>query len=532
MQNTVVKGNGKCPILPWMVEFHSTADGKIMNNQLNAAFAENYLEHLSKLHEKSKVRRKRLTQFVVIIPPNVQIEDIEAFLIAGMTVAQIRLDYFTAKDAYYTIDLIKKVNEDFGKKIGRVYPLAIALDLSEPEIVTGKLQQPYKEIEMEKGQTTKVLANPEFANRVNKDYIYVNYENISNVVKPGDSLILGDNNIHMSALQIARDIVECIVDKAGKLVDNLSVKLPNIPIDVQKGVSKEKLVEISSECQVDMIFVGPGSIDLAKQILGPSVLVFVKVEYASTADDFDHIIDKADGILVDGDKLMMTSKQNVFLLEKSIIASCNKKAKPVVTSVNCNSITKAQVSDIANIVIDGTDALLLPPDAALLESICLICKSAEGAVYQKELFKNLCSLKKPPIEPIESICMAAVEASFKSNAAAIILITTSGRSAKLISRYRPRCPIIALTRLGRIAKQLMVYKGVIPIYYVQNSKDTFTQNIEKKMQLGMTFGKVNGYIKMGDAVVMVFGLKNYVGFRNCLEVVYASQFDTVPEEDV
>ncbi|KAJ3624123.1 hypothetical protein MTP99_017771 [Tenebrio molitor] len=531
MEHTIVQGVGKCPKLPWMIEFHSTADGKLLNNQLEAAYADNYLDHLSSLHEKSKVRRKRLTQFSVIIPPNISIEHIEEFLKAGMTVALIKLDYFTVQEVQDTIDLIRTVNEDFGKKIGRVYPLGIAVDISEREIVTGKLLKPFQEIELEKGQTTKVLANPEFANRVSKEYIYVNYENISNVVKPGDSLILGDDRIRMSALEVARDIINCIIEKAGLLVDNLSVKLPNVPVDMPKTESHEKIIEIGEKCDIDIIFVGPAKIELAKEIFGPTVLIFVKVEYASTVEIFDDIVKHADGILIDGEKLMVTSKENVFLLQKSIIAKCNKLGKPVVASINCHSITKSQVNDISNTVIDGADGLLLPPDPDLLESISLICKSAEGAIYQRQLYENLVSLKPPPIEPIISVAMAAVDASFKSNAAAIILLTTTGRSAKLISTYRPRCPIIALTRFGRIAKQLMIYKGVIPIFYVQKSEDTFAQNVEKKMQLGMTFGKINGYIRMGDAVVIVFGMKNNVGFRNCMEVVFASECDTIPDED-
>ncbi|XP_044253143.1 pyruvate kinase-like [Tribolium madens] len=530
-ETTIVQGVGKCPKLPWMVEFHTTADGKIFNNQLEAAFAPNLLEHLASLQEKSKVRRKRLTQFSVIIPPRISTEHIEEFLKAGMTVALIRIDYFTVEEIEETVAMIRNVVDKFGKKIGRIYPIAIGLDISEQEILTGKLLKPLKEIELQKGQTTKIVAKSEFANRVSKDYIYVNYENIADVVKPGDSVIIGDDNIRMSAIEVARDIINCIIEKAGLLTDNLSVKLPNVPVTLPKTKSHEKLTLIKEKCEIDIVFVGPGKIDMIKEVLGPSVLIIAKIEYASSVDFFETLVKKADGFIIDGEKLMVTSKERVFLVQKSVIANCNKLGKPVLASINCHSVTKSIVNDIANTVIDGIDGLLLPPDPDLIESVSLICKAAEGAVYQKQLFDDLVSLKPPPIEPIISISISAVEASFKSNAAAIILITTTGRSAKLISSFRPRCPVIALTRFGRIAKQLMIYKGVIPIFYVQNSGDTFKKNVEKMIQLGMTFGKINGYIRMGDAVVVVFGTRNNVGFKNCMEVVFASEYDTKPDED-
>ena len=530
MQTTMVQGNGECPKLPWMIEFHSTANGKILNNQLEAAYAVNFLEHLSTLNDRSKPKRKRLTQLAVVVPPKVSVDTLDAFLRAGMTVAVLRLDYFTVGELQEMIGLINDVNAEFGKKIGRVYPLAIALEVTDREIMTGKVLRPMTEIQLEKGQKTKVTGDKQFQNRVSGEYIYVNWDKISDVVKPGDNLILGPDKIRLSAYEIARDIINCIVDRAGILSDNLSVKIPNVPL-IPETESNDKLIKIHEKCDVDIIFVGPGKIQAAKEIFGPTILVFVKVEHVSAVDVFDDVLKQVDGVLINGEKLIMTSRENVFILQKSIVAKCNKQSKPVMSSIDCHSVTKSIVNDIANTVIDGVDSLLLPPDPDLLEAICLVCKSAESAVYQRQLFDDLVHLKPPPIEPVISVAMAAVDTSFKSNAAAIILLTTSGRSGKLISMFRPRCPIIALTRFGRIAKQLMLYKGVIPIFYVLKSGVSFDENMERNMQLGMTFGKVNGYIRAGDAVVIVFGTKGNVGFRNSMEVVFASEYDTRPENE-
>lgn len=531
MENSIVKGFGKCPKLPWMIEFHSTADGKIFNNQLKAAFADNYLEHLSSLNERSKGARKRLTQLLAVIPPHPSNELLEKLIMAGMTTAQFRMAYFTPEDLQNTINRLRTVNEEFGKKIGRIYPLAFALDIADPEIVTGKLSKSSREhAELEKGKTTKVTTNKEFSDRTSKDYIYVNYESLPEVVKPGDSLILG-NQINLSALSVARDIINCLVERAGVLTDNLCVNLPNIPVTLLSTESQNEFLKIGAEKGVDTVFVSPNVLKSARQILGQSITIIMKIENATALEQFERNIDGIDGVLIDAEKLMVTLNEKVFLAQKSIVAKCNKKGIPVMGVITCNSIGKAQVFDIANSVIDGLDGLLLPPDPDIIETTSSICKSAEGAIYQKQLFDNLSNLQPPPIEPIYSLSIAAVEASFKSHASAIILITTSGRSAKLISRYRPRCPIIALTRFGRIAKQLMLYKGVIPIFYVKSKEGEYDESLKDNMQLGMTFGKLNGYIRMGDAVVIVFGLRHGVGFKNCLEVVYASEYDTIPLED-
>lgn len=522
MAQILVQTKKKCPILPWMIEFHSSADGQILNNQLKSAFASNYLDHLSNLHEKSKKGRKRLTQLLVAIPPNCKDHQIEDFLKAGMTVALLPLNLSTLEDIPTLVRLIQKVVENFSKMIGRLYPLAIAVDILEPTVATGKVKRP---VQLEKGKITKIVSDSQFLNQTGKDYIYIDNSSLVKALKPGDSIILGDGNIQMSALNVVRDIVECIVEKAGLLSDNLTVNVPNAPLVPLECFNLKNLVKIFEKCSIDMIFATSSNIEQARELLGPQNFYILKVENVESVEAISTLSKTVDGVLIDGEKLMITSKENVFLLQKSIIGSCIKMGKPVISSIRCHSITKAQIGDIANTVIDGTDGLLVPPDGTLMESISLVCKSAEGAVYQKQLFDNLLQLRPPPIEPIEAIAIAAVEASFQCNAAAIILLTTSGRSAKLISKYRPKCPIISLTRVGRTAKQLMIYKGIISVFY-----HSLEQSIEQTIQYGMTFGKINGYIKMGDAVVIVFGKKNQIGFRNCVEVVFASEYNTVLED--
>lgn len=139
---------------------------------------------------------------------------------------------------------------------------------------------------------------------------------------------------------------------------------------------------------------------------------------------------------------------------------------------NENRPSKAEIVDVSNAILDGADCLLLCRETATgsypiesIETLISICKEAEPAVYQKQLSENLSCKTKSPVETIYAIGMATVDTSLKCNAAAIIVLTTSGKSAKIISRFRPRCPILAITRLAPVARQLQLYRAVIPIYY-------------------------------------------------------------------
>lgn len=135
--------------------------------------------------------------------------------------------------------------------------------------------------------------------------------------------------------------------------------------------------------------------------------------------------------------------------------------------------TKPEASDIANAILDGADCFLLSKETAIGEhpveaitTLSAICKEAEAAVYQKQVFADLSEKQFTPIEPIYAVAISAVEASLKCNAAVIIVLTTTGRSAKILTKYRPRCPIIAITRFGYVARQLHLYRAIVPIHYI------------------------------------------------------------------
>jgi pyruvate kinase len=189
--------------------------------------------------------------------------------------------------------------------------------------------------------------------------------------------------------------------------------------------------------------------------------------------------------------------------------------------------TRAESSDVANAILDGADCVMLSGETAkgdypleCVSTMASICREAEAAIWQKQLYMDLSSQVAPPLDIAHTIAIATVEASAKSLAAAIIVITTSGRSAFLISKYRPRCPIIAVTRNSQTARQSHLFRAILPIVYEHDRQEDWLKDVDARVNCGITFGKAKGFIKASDPVVVVTGWKQGSGFTNTMRVVY------------
>ncbi|KAJ8934621.1 hypothetical protein NQ314_013255 [Rhamnusium bicolor] len=322
--------NPKCPKLPWMVDFHTSQDGKIFNTQLEAAFANTTLEYLSSLNIKSKPSSFRETQLICTLSSNVSCSTIEELLSLDMSVARI-----TATSHQKILEMLSKVRavtDSYSRKIGKMYPLAIALEIKGPEIHTGVLKGPEKKIFLEKGKITNITTDPIYEEFVTKDMIYVNYENLPSVVQPGDRVILDNGSVALSALECVESIIRCIVEKAGDLLSNASVIVPNAPIELPLvSASDQELLTISIGENVDLLFLSgiynrEAILDV-KDLLGEegkSILIIAKIENSTAIENIDAIIEVSDGICIDCERLMIElPKEKLFLVQKSILAKCN-----------------------------------------------------------------------------------------------------------------------------------------------------------------------------------------------------------------
>uniref|UniRef100_A0A224XHX8 Pyruvate kinase n=1 Tax=Panstrongylus lignarius TaxID=156445 RepID=A0A224XHX8_9HEMI len=512
--------------------------------QMRAAMAPNFLDHVCELKIDSKASFVRNSSIICTIgPASMSVDMLEQMIDTGMNVARLNFSHGSYEYHSSVIQNVKEAEENYSKKTGIFTPIAIALDTKGPEIRTGLLEGgATAEIELMKGDTIRLTVVKEYAEQSNADYLYVDYLNITKVVKTGNLVYLDDGLISLRVKQIMPTSLECVIENGGMLGSKKGVNLPGVNVDLPAISDKDRAdLLFGVEKGVDMIFASfirnADAILEIKKLLGDagkSILVIAKIENHQGMERLDEIIAVADGIMVArGDLGIEIPTEKVFLAQKSIIAKCNKAGKPAICATQMLESmikkprpTRAESSDVANAILDGADCVMLSGETAkgdypleCVKTMASICKEAEAAIWHKELFSNLVSKAIPPIDATHSIAIAAVEASAKALAAAILVITTTGRSAHLIAKYRPRCPIIAVTRHIQVARQAHLYRAILPIYYDKDPLQDWLKDIDARIIFGLMIGESKGFIKRGDPVVVVTGWKKGSGYTNTMRII-------------
>ncbi|KAH7640878.1 pyruvate kinase-like protein [Dermatophagoides farinae] len=442
------------------------------------------------------------------------------------------------RDVSKLVELIKCVSSWYHSKCKRSskivgqemnianFPIAIALDTKGPEIRTGLLEGgPTAEIELVKGKTIKLTTNDEFKEKCSLENLYLDYKNIVKVVSKGSHVFVDDGLISLSVQEVGSDYLQCEIENGGMLGSKKGVNLPGALVDLPAVSEKDKQdLVFGCQNQVDMIFAsfirnGNGVKEI-RQILKDNnceyIKIISKVENHEGVKKIDDIIRESDGIMVArGDMGIEIPAQKVFLAQKMMIAKCNIAGKPVICATQMlESMTKkprptrAEVSDVANAVLDGADCVMLSGETAkgdypfnTVATMAAIAVEAETAIHSKQLFVELCGKTPVPTDVATSLAISAVDASLKSNIVAIIVVTSTGRLAHLISKYRPRCPIIAIIGDERIARQAHLYRGIIP--YIQSEQNP--DDCSKDVQAGIQLGKQMGILRSNDSIIIVNG---------------------------
>merc|ERR1712013_117141 len=276
-------------------------------------------------------------------------------------------------------------------------------------------------------------------------------------------------------------------------------------------------------------------VQLIRQTLGPrgrNIKIISKIENEEGVKNIDAIIDESDGIMVArGDLGMEIPPEKVFLAQKMMIAKCNMKGKPVVTAtqmlesmVTMPRPTRAEASDVANAVLDGTDCVMLSGETAggkfPLEAVSImrrICEEAEAVIEYESLYMSMRvgTLKKfSSMDAVESVCSSAVKATIDAGCPLIVVLTETGHTARAIAKYRPRAPILAVSASETSIRQLLCVRGVVPMLTASfvGTDSVITKAIEK--------AKNDGMVKTGDCVVAVHGQREECpGHSNLLKMV-------------
>jgi pyruvate kinase len=508
------------------------------------AEAASYLEHLCKLEIDSKVPFVRLSGIICTIGPVSRSPEILMKMMeTGMNVARLNFSHGTHQYHAETIVNIREAVKMYSEKLGMQYPLAIALDTKGPEIRTGLIAGSGSgEVELKKGHTITLTTNKSFYENGSEDTVYLDYENIVNVLKAGNRVYIDDGLISLIVTDITADSVKCTIENGGSLGSQKGVNLPGVPVDLPAVSEKDKSdLQFGVDQDVDMVFASfirnGDALREIREVLGPkgkNIKIISKVENQQGMQNLDEIIEASDGIMVArGDLGIEIPPEKVFLAQKAMIARCNRQGKPVIVATQMLESmikkprpTRAEISDIANAILDGSDCVMLSGETAkgdypveCVLTMAKTCKEAEAALWQKNLFQDLANNVPSPIGMDHSLAIAAVEAASKCLAAAIIVITTTGRSAHLVAKYRPRCPIIAVTRFPQTARQSHLFRGILPLIYQDPALSDWLKDVDARVQFGLQFGKSRGFVKYGDPVIIITGWKQGSGFTNTMRIV-------------
>ncbi|CAO2634770.1 Pyruvate kinase PKM [Lemmus lemmus] len=506
----------------------------IQTQQLHAAMADTFLEHMCRLDIDSAPITARNTGIICTIgPASRSVEMLKEMIKSGMNVARLNFSHGTHEYHAETIKNVRAATESFASDPILYRPVAVALDTKGPEIRTGLIKgSGTAEVELKKGATLKITLDNAYMEKCDENILWLDYKNICKVVEVGSKIYVDDGLISLQVKEKGADFLVTEVENGGSLGSKKGVNLPGAAVDLP-AVSEKDIQDLKFgvEQDVDMVFASfirkAADVHEVRKVLGEkgkNIKIISKIENHEGVRRFDEILEASDGIMVArGDLGIEIPAEKVFLAQKMMIGRCNRAGKPVICATQMlESMIK---NDVANAVLDGADCIMLSGETAKgdypLEAVRmqhLIAREAEAAIYHLQLFEELRRLAPITSDPTEAAAVGAVEASFKCCSGAIIVLTKSGRSAHQVARYRPRAPIIAVTRNPQTARQAHLYRGIFPVLCKDAVQDAWAEDVDLRVNLAMNVG----FFKKGDVVIVLTGWRPGSGFTNTMRVVPVS----------
>lgn len=474
----------------------------------------------------------RRTKIVATLGPATSDEEtLKQLIEAGVDVVRMNFSHGSHEDHFARAQLVRKVAADLGKAVG------ILADLQGPKIRIAKFKE--DKVTLVMGERFALDASlDEDAGDVTQ--VGVAYKNLPRDVKSGDTLLLNDGLIVLFVDEVVGDRIETTVKIGGVLSNNKGINLKGGGLSAP-AITEKDIADMKAVAKIDAEFVAisfvrnGGDVELARGLLqqagNADVCIVSKVERAEAIGELDSIIDASDVIMVArGDLGIEIEVGEVPAVQKRLITEARARGKSVITATQMmesmidNPIpTRAEVSDVANAVLDGTDAVMLSGETAMgkypvetvaaMNSVCLAAEQDPSVTRSTHRVDSY-------FEQIdEAIALSAMYAANHMDAKAIVALTESGNSALTMSRINSSLPIYAFTKHPATAGRCALYRGVIPVIF---DKDIEYKRSGAFSQYIASLLSDKGYVSKGDVVIITRGdLRGVVGKTNTMKIVRA-----------
>jgi pyruvate kinase len=454
----------------------------------------------------------RKTKIVCTIgPASEDYQTLQTMIRAGMNVARLNFSHGSHAEHKVRIETVRKAAESLGQ------PVAILLDTKGPEIRIGLFKD--KKIALHEGDiftlTTREVEGTQ-------EIVTVYYHQLPQDVKPGSSILLDDGLVDLKVLEIINGTdIKCVVQNPGELSDRKRINLPGIAVSLP-AMSDKDIADIQFGIEMGVDFIAASFIQKAGDVLairkliedaGADIWIIAKIENEAGVTHLDEILKVADGLMVArGDLGVEIPAEEVPIVQKRMIEKCNRVGKPVITATQMlDSMirnprpTRAEASDIANAIFDGTDAIMLSGESAAgkypVESVQTMARIAArseevldyDALLKRKGFSGRCTTT-------DAISQASAQTAMGLGAAAIVTSTESGYTARMLSKYRPQVPIIAVTPNYKTMRRLQLTWGVFPL------QGPRTRSTDDMIDSAVRSALEAKFLSEGDLIVITAGV--------------------------
>ncbi|MCH5268880.1 MAG: pyruvate kinase [Lachnospiraceae bacterium] len=454
----------------------------------------------------------RRTKIVCTLGPATDdVKVLDQLIKNGMDVARFNFSHGTHEEQQKRMDSFREVRRKYQR------PVAMLLDTKGPEIRLGDFAD--DKVQLERGQTFTLTAKSVLGD---KEHASISYPNLVEDVGPGSRILIDDGLVEMIVQEVTEESIRCQVVNDGVISNHKGVNIPGLHLNIPYLSEKDKN-DLVFGINNDIDFVAASFVRSGEDIRqlraflqengGNGINIIAKIENGEGIENIDEIIELSDGIMIArGDMGVELPEEEVPVVQKMIIGKVYRAGRQVITATQMlDSMmknprpTRAEVTDVANAVYDGTSAVMLSgetaagkfPVEALETMIRIINRTEEDIDYRKRFFARGRQVNP---DVTDAVCHATCTTAYDLNASAIVTVTKSGRSARMISRYRPACQIIGGTTSKRVCRQLNLSWGVAPVLLEEKTDvfDLFSHAING--------GKKKGLLQEGDLAVITSGV--------------------------